>query len=188
MNHLLTNVACVPLLAGKQCFSRQVRRHCFWRSSGTLRVQRADRRRSSGTASVRRADRRRGAVLVMVLVCAMVALAILVSLVKLAAAGRRMVDQQSWQVQAVWLAESGLERAAWRLAADADYKGETWTLPADQLAAADAAVVQIRVETIPEQPNRRLVRVRADYPDHPTNRVRLSKQAVVELPLRGEKK
>jgi Tfp pilus assembly protein PilV len=124
----------------------------------------------------------------MVLICVMVALAILLSLVKLAAAGRRMVDQQSWQVQAVWLAESGLERAAWRLAADGDYPGETWTLPADQLAVdqsfasvPDAAVVQIRVETIPEQPNRRLVRVQADYPDHPQHRARESAQAVVEL-------
>jgi len=119
----------------------------------------------------------------MVLVCAMVALAILVSMVKLAAADRRMVDQQSWQVQAAWLAESGLERAAWRLAADADYKGETWTLPTVQVAATDAAVVRIQVETIPEQPNRRLVRVQADYPDHPQHRARESKQAVLELKL-----
>lgn len=167
MTHWLSKVPRVPLLVRKRCFSRKVRRHCFWRSSGT--------------ASVRRADRRRGAVLVMVLVCMMVALAILVSLVKLAAAGRRMVDEQSWQVQAVWLAESGLERAAWRLATDADYTGETWTLSADQLAAADAAVVTIQVETIREQPNGRLVRVQADYPDHPQHRARESKQAVVRL-------
>ena len=126
-------------------------------------------------------SRRRGAVLVMVLVCMMVALVILTSLVKLAAAGRRMTDRQAWQVQASWLAESGLERAAWRLAADADYAGETWTLSADQMAAADAAVVRIEVETIPEQPNRRLVRVRADYPDHPQHRARQTKQAVVQL-------
>jgi len=167
VNHWLSKVPCVPLLAGKQCLSRKVRRHCFWRSSGTPKV--------------RRADRRRGAVLVMVLICAIVVLAILLSLVKLAVAGRRVVDQQSWQVQAAWLAESGLERAAWRLAADADYRGESWTLPAEQLAGADAAVVQIRVETIPEQSNRRLVRVQADYPDHPQHRARESKQVVLEL-------
>ena len=117
----------------------------------------------------------------MVLVCMMVALVILTSLVTLAAAGRRMTDRQAWQVQATWLAESGLERAAWRLAADADYTGETWTLSAGQMAAADAAVVRIEVETIPEQPNRRLVRVRADYPDHPQHRARQTKQAVVQL-------
>jgi hypothetical protein len=92
-----------------------------------------------------------------------------------------MVDEQACQVQAAWLAESGLERAAWRLAAEADYAGETWALSADQLAAADPAVVQIRVETMPEQPHRRVVHVQADYPDHPQHRARESKQAVVEL-------
>ena len=125
--------------------------------------------------------RRRGAVLVMVLVCAMVALVIFASIVKLAAAGRRVTDEQARQVQASWLAESGLERAAWRLAAEADYTGETWTLSADQLSGADAAVVKIEVEAVPEQPNRRLVRIRADYPDHPQHRSRQSKQAVVEV-------
>jgi Tfp pilus assembly protein PilX len=124
---------------------------------------------------------RQGAVLVVVLVCAMVALVIFASIVKLAAAGRRMADERSWEVQAIWLAESGLERAAWRLTADADYTGETWTLSADQLAAADGAVVEIQVEPIPEQPNRRLVRVQADYPDHPQHRARQSKQVVVQL-------
>jgi Tfp pilus assembly protein PilV len=117
----------------------------------------------------------------MVLVCAMVALAILVSLVKLAVAERRLVDQEAWRVQAAWLAEAGLERAAWRLAADADYAGETWSLSPEQLAATDSAVVRIRVEAVPQHPNRRLVRVQADYPDHPQHRARESKQAAVEL-------
>ncbi len=127
--------------------------------------------------------RRRGAVLVMVIVCAMVTLAIFISIVKLAVAERRMSDQRSWQVQAAWLAESALERAAWRLAADADYTGETWTLPAEEMGGSEAAVVEIRVENITAQPNRRLVRIQANYPDHPQHRARQSKQAVVQLEL-----
>jgi Tfp pilus assembly protein PilV len=198
VNHRLSKIQCVPLLARKQCVSRKVQRHCLvsgfgnwgiseplipnpqslitWRSSGTPIL-----RRSSGTPLVRRADRRQGAVLVLVIVCVVVALVLLLSIAKLAAAGRRMTDQQSWQLQATWLAESGLERAAWRLAADADYTGETWTLSADQLADDDSAVVAIQVEPLPEQPNRRLVRVQADYPDHPQHRARQSTQAVVQL-------
>ena len=125
--------------------------------------------------------RRRGAVLVMVIVCAMVTLVIFISIVKLAAAGRRMSDERSWQVQATWLAESALERAAWRLAADADYTGETWTLPAEEIGGAEAAAVEIRVETITEQPSRRLVRIQANYPEHPQHRARQSKQAVVQV-------
>lgn len=117
----------------------------------------------------------------MVIVCAMVTLVIFISIVKLAVAGRRMSHQRSWQVQATWLAESALERAAWRLAADADYTGETWTLPAQQIGGSEAAVVEIRVETITEQPNRRLVRIQANYPEHPQHRARQSKQAVVQV-------
>ena len=119
----------------------------------------------------------------MVIVCAMVTLAIFISILKLAAAGRKMSHQRAWQVQATWLAESALERAAWRLAADAGYQGETWTLSAEEIGGAEAALVEIRVESITEQPNRRLVRIQADYPDHPQHRARQSKQAVVRVKL-----
>ena len=125
--------------------------------------------------------RRQGTILVVVIGGAMVALVIFTSIVKLAAAGRRMADQRAWQIQATYLAESALERAAWRLGADDGYTGETWNLSADELAGQDGAAVEIQVETIPEQPNRRLVRIRADYPDHPRHRARQSKQAVVQL-------
>ena len=121
--------------------------------------------------------------LIVALVCVVVALAITVSIIKLAATGRRMCRERSWQVQAAWLAESGLERAAWRLADQPDYTGETWSLSADELATTDAAVVTIQVETIPDRPDRRRVRVRADYPNHPQHRARASKQAVVQVEI-----
>ncbi|MHC4179342.1 MAG: hypothetical protein ACYSWU_17655, partial [Planctomycetota bacterium] len=61
------------------------------------------------------------------------------------------------------------------------YAGETWTLSADQLGGSEVAVVTIGVETVPEQLNRRLVRVQADYPDHPQHRSRQTKQVWVQL-------
>ena len=100
---------------------------------------------------------------------------------KLAAAGRRMMRTETWQVQAAWLAESGLERAAARLAADADYQGETWALSAEQLAGPEGAAVKIEVKPIAEQPGQRLVRVQADYPGDSQHRARHSKQAVVQV-------
>ena len=124
---------------------------------------------------------RQGAILVIVLVCVAIASITFMSIAKVVSAQRRSTQKEAWRVEATWLAESGLERAAWRLTAEPDYTGETWTLAADQLDAAEGAVVEIRVETIPEQPNRRLVHVRADYPDHPQHRSRQSKQVVVEL-------
>ena len=122
------------------------------------------------------------------IVCVVVATAAMYSLVRLAMGQRVRVEAESRRLQCVWLAESALDRAAWRLAADPKYPGETWKVAADALGGTDPAVVLIQVEPLPEQPMRRLVRVRADYPDHPIDRVRLSKQAVVGFPSTGEKK
>ena len=52
-----------------------------------------------------------------------------------------------------------------RLAANANYAGETWIIPATELAAGDSAAVNIHVETIAGQSERRSVRVEADYAD-----------------------
>jgi Tfp pilus assembly protein PilV len=120
-------------------------------------------------------------ILVAVLVCLMVAAVVLGSMLGAAAAHRRALETELWRVQAQWLAESGLERAARRLAADPSYSGERWALPVELPDSTVAAAVNIQVGTVPDQPNRRLVRVRADYPDHPQDRARESKQVVVEL-------
>ena len=143
---------------------------------------------SSRGVNARARERRRGAVLIVAMICVAVATAAMVSLVRLAMAQRTRVRAEAHRLQCSWLAESALDRAAWRLAADPKYVGETWNLPAEALGGPDPAVVVIRVEPILEQPMRRLVRVRADYPDHPIDRARLSKQAVVELQSTGEKK
>jgi hypothetical protein len=137
------------------------------------------RARSSVAAAARPA--RRGAVLLVAVVCVGVCCAIFVSLVRLSVAERHRADAEAWQVQAAWLAESGLERAVARLRADAGYQGETWNLTADAMGTGEPAVVTIQVEKVPEGANRRLVRVRADYPDDPQHRARSSKQAAVEL-------
>ena len=80
--------------------------------------------------------------------------------------------------------EYSRNRAAARLAADPGYQGETWNVPAEQLAGSDAAVVNIEVQPAGEQPDLRLVSVRADYPDHPRHRARQTKRALVQLPTR----
>jgi len=124
---------------------------------------------------------RRGAVLLVALVAIAVASVVFASLLRLSVAERRRVETEAWEVQAAWLAESGLERVAARLDADAAYQGETWRLSADQLGAAYEAAVKIRVEAIPDAPERRRVRVEADYPDHPHQRARHTKEVVMQV-------
>jgi Tfp pilus assembly protein PilV len=124
--------------------------------------------------------RRRGAALLVVIVVLAVASAVIVSVVKLAAAQRQQLRTAQWRMQAGWLAESALDRAAARLAADAAYQGETWRVPAEELDHA-AAAVTIHVEAVAGQPGRRLVRVQADYPDDPHGRARQGREAIVLL-------
>lgn len=129
-----------------------------------------------------RREARRGAVLIAALVCVAVAAVVFMSALKMASAQRHRMETELWELQAAWLAESGLERAAERLAAKPDFAGETWNIPAEQLGGSYAAVVRIRVESVRDQPKSRLVRVEADYPDHPQDRARESREAILRVP------
>jgi len=149
---------------------------------GPERRQQAGNRLGATPATVdARPVRRRGAVLLVAVVSIAVASVIFLSVLRLSVAQRNRAEAQAWQVQAAWLAESALERAAARLADDPDYQGETWSLSADDLGTRHGAVVTIRAETILERKQRRLIRVQADYPDRPQRRARRSKQIVVEV-------
>jgi len=130
---------------------------------------------------------RRGAVLIVILVCVALAVTIIVSVARSAVVQQQRVRTRAWQLQARLLAESALERAAARLAADPKYAGETWSVPPEALDGRDGAAVQIQVEDLPRASSRRLVRVRADFPDQPDTRVRHTRQAVVEIASRGDK-
>jgi type II secretory pathway component PulK len=137
--------------------------------------------RKKTTASRVSLPARRGAVLVVVLVCLAIATALMGSMLRSAAARHRTLRLEQRRIQAEWLATSALDRAAARLAADADYSGEVWNVPAESLGGADGGVVQIEVRPMTEEPNDRLVRVRADYPVDPRHRARKTKEAVVTV-------
>lgn len=124
---------------------------------------------------------RRGAILVVVLVCLAVAAVLFVVLAKQAIAQRHSAQTHYWGVQAQWLAEAGVERAVSRLAAKADYSGETWNVPAEELAGSDAAVVRIRVEKVADRPDRRAIHIEADYPDDPHHRCRKTKDVLADI-------
>lgn len=89
------------------------------------------------------------------------------------------------RLQAEWLAESALGRASARLGADPSYKGETWEVAADALGGRDAGSVRIEVAAVPDHPDRRAVRVRADYPAAEPRRARRSHELTVTLAPRS---
>lgn len=91
---------------------------------------------------------RGGIVLVMILACLAVITLLLAGLLDRSMDNGRQVRYETWRVQAEWMAESGLQRAAFRLEQDPDYRGETWTLTeADGLTRP--ADVTITVASIP---------------------------------------
>ena len=138
----------------------------------------------SGEGSDRKQRNRRGAILVVILVCFVVAAAMFVTLGRQSVIQRREAETQLWTAQAQWIAEAALERAAARLAADANYSGETWTISAAELGGSDAAKARIHVEKIAGSSGLRMVRVEADYPDDPVHRSRWTKKLgmAVETP------
>ena len=127
-----------------------------------------------------RCNHRRGVIVIVVIVCLMVAAAIIVLVARQAGMQRRTQRTSHWGVQAEWLAEAGIERAAARLAANAAYVGETWHIAAADLGGDDAAEVRIKTEAIANHPGQRMIRVEADYPIAPELRCRRVKQMLVD--------
>ena len=123
----------------------------------------------------------RGLVSVAVLVCLLVMTLIFGSLLRLVQSQRALVSNQERRLQADWLVESGLDRAAARLGEDAAYRGETWTLPADELGGKTPGVVTIVVALRREAADQRLVTVQADYPRDPRRRARSRRQVIVNV-------
>ena len=125
--------------------------------------------------------RRPGVVTVAVLIGLVLVALIGGALLRTGLVQRRQIQMEERRLQAEWLAESGLERAAARLAGAPAYCGETWEVPAADLGGPWAGLVLIAVEPVEAQPTRRTVRVQADYPKGIEPRARQRKQAVVEL-------
>ncbi len=125
--------------------------------------------------------------MVVVVICAVVVMLMGGALLRLGLAGREAVKAQERGLQADWLAESGLERAWARLAADDDYAGETWEPSAGDLGGPWGGLVHIEVKKDEAHSGRRLVRVQADYPRDATLKARRTKRATLETGSGDEK-
>ena len=123
--------------------------------------------------------RRRGAVIVPVLVCFVLIMLICAALVQLVFVERGVTRQDERRLQAEWLAEAGLERAAAKLSRNRGYAGETWDIPASALGGRDAGRVTIAVESSKDKPAQRSVTVQADYPLAPERRARQRRRLTI---------
>ncbi len=124
---------------------------------------------------------RHGAVMVVAMICLMLVMLILGSLLKLA---RTHHDQRQWaetKSQATWLAESSIDRAANRLAADSAYGGELWEIPAADLDGRHAGTAKITVTESADLADVRVVKVEAIFPANATRFAKRTKQLLYRV-------
>ncbi|MCA9067999.1 MAG: hypothetical protein KDA84_03715 [Planctomycetaceae bacterium] len=120
-------------------------------------------------------NRRSGAFLIIAMICLLLASALLGTLLRMASIERQQAHLEARALQAEWLAESALDRAAAKLSADASYKGETWTVTAKELGGMDEGNAVIRV--VPsDNSGKKLIEVVAHYPTEAPQTIRRSKQ------------
>ena len=136
----------------------------------------------SGKKRMRNMRNPRGMVLIMFLVCLAIAAAMIAGAARIAITSHQATQTASWNEEARQLAESGVERAAAKLAADAAYAGETWNIPAAELGGQEAGVVRIEVKPAAGEEKRRTAKVEADFPDDPVHYARQQKEIIVDMP------
>jgi type II secretory pathway component PulK len=111
--------------------------------------------------------------LIIVIVALTVASMIGAALLQMAFMQHRQMQHDRLRAQAGWIAETGLQRALQRIAADAKYQGETWTVDVPGRDRTQQAEVQI---TIGEDANQTVTAV-ATYPQGETFRARVRRSA-----------
>ncbi len=112
--------------------------------------------------SVRR-GRSRGSVLVAALVCLAIIVAMVGSMLVAALAASRQLRAERDLRQCELLLQAGADRAAYRLASERSYRGETWTVSADKLAGSGDGQVTMELTSAPEQ-NTQQLHILAEYP------------------------
>jgi hypothetical protein len=124
-------------------------------------------------------SRRPGTALVVVVAALSIMTLMFIAAAKMILVQQKSIELNSRQLQANWLATAGIQRAAARLADDAKYQGETWDIPAKDFGGRDGGTITIRVEQVPAKPDRRAVRIQADYPSDPQLRARVTRDVIL---------
>lgn len=140
--------------------------------------------RRHGTTSYARP--RRGAVLAALLICLLLVMLVSAALVRGLVVQHRLVRSESQRLQAIWLAESAVDRAIVKLRSDAGYAGETWAVSFGEPADKPGGVAVIRVEAVEGAAEQRTITIEARWPDDPVFRVLEQRQLIVDLVDSGE--
>ena len=109
------------------------------------------------------------------LICLFLAAALFVALLAIAADRHRRMETGQHELQAQWLVEAALERAAAKLAREDDYRSEDWIVPAEQLDGRQAGRVTITVQPIADAVGRYTIQATARFPRDDLYRTQITK-------------
>jgi len=131
-------------------------------------------------------ERRSGMMVAMALVCVLVVAVLGTALLRALLLQHRLSLREQHQIQALWLAESAVHRAAARLAGSADYEGETWKIERQAFGDRWSGSAVINVEQVEADERIRRIIVEAQYPDDVKRRVVQRREVLVRLPVSGD--
>jgi Tfp pilus assembly protein PilX len=120
---------------------------------------------------------RRGSILIVALVTLIIIMLTAAALMRSIVVVHRQSRSNQQQLQAEWLADAAVSRAAARLAAEPDYRGETWQ---PQISPADTehGLAEIRIEPAARSDSKGpgKITVLAHFPDHEWHRASASRE------------
>jgi hypothetical protein len=126
-------------------------------------------------------SRRRGAGLIVALTTLLVVMLMTGTIVQSLVAEIRQTRRNAAELQAHWLADAALARAAAQLRASSAYTGETWQ-PAITADERDIGIAEIRVERPTDDRAHVKLMIDARYPDHPTRRITAQRSCLIPVP------
>ena len=127
-----------------------------------------------------RSRQRHGISILLVLICLIVVTGAVAAMLRNLTLVNRQAKQRRFAVQADWLAESGMERAAAALVRDVDYRKEVWNVT-DPTWGQRSGQVEIKVEPHKAEADRVRVTSAATFPVGETIRVTTRKTRVMSL-------
>ena len=120
--------------------------------------------------------RRSGTILAVALILLTVVMLLSAALAKRMLVFHQQEKLDESRLQAMWLVESGCQRALRAADASSDYRGETWHIPAGVSGSGASGVVTIRVEMPSAPATERIVTVTATYPENAARRFVLKRE------------
>jgi hypothetical protein len=124
-------------------------------------------------------------VLVAVIVTLTIGLALFALWAQTIVREKRQLANQQFRMQAVRLAEAGIQRARAMRNANPDYEMETWSVPAEELGGRYGAAVRIRVTSEPGETATRMETI-AEYPVGAVRRAQITKRIDLHNPSGDE--